>query len=146
MTTELFLLLLRAASGALLIVLLLVLIVVIWRDYRSAVAEVQINRRTFGQLVRLHEVDGVYMPSGEIHPLLRLTSLGRAPTNTIQIHEPFASSEHALIALRNGQWWLEDRRSRNGTMLNDVQIDHPVVITDGDVVGIGSVKYRVELE
>lgn len=146
MSTEIILLLLRVASGVALIVFLIVLLVIIWRDYRSAVAEVQINRRVFGQLIMLRQVDDMETPTGQVYPLLRLTSLGRAPTNTIPIEDTFASSEHALIALRNGQWWLEDRKSRNGTTLNDVLIEHPVVITHGDVIGIGSVKFRIELE
>ena len=84
--------------------------------------------------------------TGETYPLLPLTSLGRSPTNTVPINDSFASSEHALVAFRNGQWWLEDRRSRNGTLLNDMPVTQPVVITDGDIIGIGKIKFRLELE
>jgi pSer/pThr/pTyr-binding forkhead associated (FHA) protein len=84
--------------------------------------------------------------TGETYPLLPLTSLGRSPTNTIRINDTFASGDHALLAMRSGQWWLEDRRSRNGTMLNDLRVTQPVVVTDGDVIGIGNIKFRVELE
>lgn len=146
MSVELTLFALRLISVAVLLGFLVVLLVILWRDYRSAVAEVQVNRRVFGQLVMLRQVDDLEVPTGQVFPLLRLSSLGRAPTNTIPIDDTFASSEHALIALRNGQWWLEDRKSRNGTTLNDVLIEHPVVVTQGDVIGIGSVKFRIELE
>lgn len=146
MSVELLLFALRLISVAVLLGFLLALWVILWRDYRSAVAEVQVNRRVFGQLVMLRQVDDLEVPTGQVYPLLRLSSLGRAPTNTIPIEDTFASSEHALIALRNGQWWLEDRKSRNGTTLNDVMIEHPVVVTQGDVIGIGSVKFRIELE
>jgi len=86
------------------------------------------------------------MATGEEYPLLSLTSLGRAPTNTISINDTFASSEHALLAMRNGQWWIEDRRSRNGTLLNDIPVTEPMVIIHGDIIGIGSIKFRLELE
>ena len=146
MDTQLTLLVLRFVSGLLLLLLLLVLFVVIWRDYRSTVAEVEARKRTHGQLVAMREVNGQYALTGATHALMPLTSLGRAPTNTILVEDSFASSEHCILAQRNGQWWLEDRQSRNGTTLNELPVKHPVVITDGDIIGIGNMRYRVELE
>lgn len=138
--------LLRLVSGGLLVVLLLALFVVMWRDYRSASVEVEDKRRKYGQLVELAEIDGTYVLTGQTYPLLPLTSMGRAPTNTILVDDNFASSEHALVALRDGQWWLEDRQSRNGTTLNGIPIDQPLIVTDGDIIGIGHNRFRIELE
>ena len=146
MTPEITLLLLRFISGGLLLCLLGMLFVFMWRDYKSAVTGVEISRRIFGQIIAMQEIDGKYMTTGIEYPLLQLTSLGRAPTNTITIDDTFASGEHALVAMRNGQWWLEDRESRNGTTLNEIPISQPVVITDGDIIGIGQMRFRLELE
>lgn len=146
MTPEILLLLLRITSGALLLSILAVLFIFMWRDYKSAVTGVENSRRIFGQIVAMREIDGKYMATGIQYPLLQLTSLGRAPTNTITVDDTFASGEHALVALRNGQWWLEDRHSRNGTTLNEILISQPTVITDGDIIGIGQMRFRLELE
>jgi hypothetical protein len=145
-STELVLLLLRFVSGLLLIVLLCSLFVVMWREYRSVAGQIESQRRSYGQLIVMRELDGQLMLTGESFPLLPLTSLGRAPTNTIPLNDNFASSEHALIAMRNGQWWIEDRQSRNGTLLNDIPVTEPMVITHGDVISIGSIKFRLDLE
>lgn len=146
MSTEVALLLLRIISGISLLALLVLILLALRRDYHSAVTAVEASRRTYGQLVVLREIDGGYVPTGVCYPLLQLTSVGRSPTNTITIADSFASSEHAIVALRNGQWWLEDRQSRNGTTLNETLITQPVVITDGDIIGIGAVRFRLELE
>mgnify|MGYP005845369795 FL=1 len=146
MTIELLLLLLRLASGALLGCVLVIIFWVLWRDYQSAAAAPQRRRRVYGALVALRDLDGQYLATGERHPLLALTSLGRAPTNTIRIEDSFASSEHALVVMRDGQWWLEDRNSRNGTTLNDLPVTEPVILTQGDIIGIGQLKFRIELE
>lgn len=146
MNTEVILFALRVLSGLILFSVLVVLFIVMWHDYRSAVGEVEANRRTYGQLVEMKELDGVYMTTGSAYPLLSLTSLGRAPTNAVPVDDTFASSEHALVALRSGQWWLEDRQSRNGTTLNEIPINRPVIITDGDIIGIGNTRYRLEME
>ena len=146
MSIDLTLFLLRLISGALIIAVLALLFVVMWRDYRTAVAQVESSRRTYGRLVELREIDDSFVATGKTYPLLPLTSMGRSPTNSIPIPNDYASGEHALVALRNGQWWLEDRQSRNGTAINGMPITQPVIITDGDIIGIGSVLFRMELE
>jgi hypothetical protein len=144
--TELTLFLLRLISGSLLVGVLVLMFVVMWRDYRSVVVQVEASRRTYGRLVELREISDSYAPTGRSYPLLPLTSFGRSPTNTIAIDDNYASGEHALVALRSGQWWLEDRQSRNGTTINGMPITQPVIITDGDIIGVGSLSFRLELE
>ncbi|MEP7290636.1 MAG: hypothetical protein ABI835_02585 [Chloroflexota bacterium] len=85
MSTDLTLFLLRLISGLLIIGVLVLLFVVMWRDYRSAVVQVESSRRAYGRLVELREIDNGYALTGQTYPLLPLTSLGRSPTNTIPI-------------------------------------------------------------
>lgn len=146
MSTELVLFLLRLISGALLIAVLVLLLVFMWRDYHSAATQAEASRRTYGRLTSLLEVDGNHAVTGQSFPLLPITSLGRAPTNTIPIDDTFASSEHAVVSMRNGQWWLEDRKSRNGTTLNGMPVTQPIIVTDGDIIGVGKMRFRLDLE
>ncbi|MER3459472.1 MAG: FHA domain-containing protein, partial [Chloroflexota bacterium] len=90
--------------------------------------------------------DGTGLPEGTVFPLQPVTSLGRAPTNTVALPDSYASGEHALLSLRGNQWWLEDLGSRNGTFLNGVLITEPVVASAGDIISIGRVQLKVELE
>jgi pSer/pThr/pTyr-binding forkhead associated (FHA) protein len=50
------------------------------------------------------------------------------------------------LSLRGSQWWLEDLNSRNGTLLNDIALDGPVVVTVGDVLTIGNTVFKLELK
>lgn len=145
MELDILLFALRVGSGLLLLTLLLLLLYVVWRDVCRSADQTEARRRSYGQLVALAPVDGGYIQTGVVHPLRAITSLGRSPTNSIVIEEAVASSNHALITLRNGQWWLEDRDSRNGTHLNDVLITGPVIVTDGDIIGIGQRRFRLVL-
>lgn len=146
MSVELTLFLLRIGSALALFSLLLVIFSVIWRDYRQMIEQVNAGKRIHGRLVSVQDIDGVMVADGESYPLLPLTSLGRSPTSVIVIDDNYASGEHAVVALREGQWWLEDQQSRNGTMLNDKLITHAVVMTDGDVIGIGRRRFRLDLD
>ncbi|MFQ3565520.1 MAG: FHA domain-containing protein [Aggregatilineales bacterium] len=146
MSNELVLFLLRLFSGSLLLALLLLVFIVLWREYQRAVQQAQSTRRSYGKLTLLHEFDNGRTIAGQSYPLLPLTSLGRSPTNVIKLDDTFASSEHAIVAMRNGQWWLEDRQSRNGTTVNGVPVNQAVIITDGDIIGIGKYRFRLDLE
>jgi pSer/pThr/pTyr-binding forkhead associated (FHA) protein len=72
--------------------------------------------------------------------------IGRASSNTVVVEDDYVSSEHALLSLRGSQWWLEDLNSRNGTLLNDIALDSPAVVTVGDVVTIGNTRFKLELK
>jgi hypothetical protein len=146
MTLDLILFGLRLVSGGLLLVFLGALFVVLWRDYHSTSTQAQISRRVYGQLIELTEVDGMYTPAGKTYPLLPLTTIGRSPTNTLVVDDTFASSEHASITLRNGQWWLEDRNSRNGTLLNEEPVTVSVIVTEDDLISIGTHHFRLHLD
>jgi putative membrane protein len=78
-------------------------------------------------------------------PLLPITTIGRASSNTIVLDNGYVSTEHVLITRRGDQWWLEDMGSRNGTLLNGVELGESAVISVGDVIGIGQTQFKVEL-
>jgi FHA domain len=137
---------LRLASVVFLLGMLAALFIVLWRDYRTAAVQAADSRRTYGQLVALLQIDDIYAPTGEAYPLRPLTSLGRSPTNSIVIDDNFASGEHATISLKEAHWWLEDRNSRNGTLLNGELIASAIIVTDGDIVSIGNTHLKLTFD
>ena len=145
MTPGLVLFILRVLLALLLYGFLGLMLWLLWQDVRAAGRAAQAHGRRLGRLVVLESgLPG--LPNGAEFPLLAITSLGRAPTNTAPLPDETASLEHALIHLRDGQWWLEDLGSRNGTRLNDNAIGEPSPVMAGDVIGVGRVKLKVELE
>lgn len=117
----------------------------LWQDVRAAAQRAAGRGRRLGRLLVL-ELQLPQLPAGVEFPLLPITSLGRAPTNTASLPDDTASLEHALLHLRDGQWWLEDLASRNGTRLNDAVIDDPSPVMPGDVIAIGRVKLKLETD
>ncbi len=141
---DILLLVLRLLLAALLYAFLATVLVTVWRDLRQATTSRETGRRS-GQLVILQTKDET-LDTGTSFPLQLITSIGRAPGNTITISDTYASSQHALLARREGQWWLEDQGSRNGTLLNDTRITGPTVVSAGDVIGIGRTQLKLELD
>ncbi len=145
MTPGLALFVLRVVLALLLYGFLGLLAWLLWQDVRAATRAAQARGRRLGRLIVLESGLAGLAPGAEF-PLLAVTSLGRAPTNTCALPDETASLEHCLLHLRDGQWWLEDLASRNGTRLNDAAITEPSPVMAGDIIGVGRVKLKVELE
>ncbi len=144
-TPEIILLILRLVAGTLLLLFVAALFLLIRRDMALTAAQVAARRRKHGELVVIAAED-VPVELGTVYPLLPITLFGRAPANTIHLPDSYASSQHALLTLRSGRWWLEDRGSRNGTTLNGQLLEGPTVVSAGDLIGVGRVEFKVELE
>ena len=145
MTIETILFILRILAGLTLLLFLGALYLIIWRDFKQIGQQIQSTRTTYGYLIAMAQFDGNYAQTGEKYPLLPITTLGRSATNSVIVNDSFASSEHSRIVLKDGQWWLEDRNSRNGTLLNEELILNHTILADGDIIGIGSYFYSFEL-
>jgi len=143
---EVTLLVLRIALIIALYAFLGVLVILLWRDVRLAARRdsTPALRERPARLVVLGDADG--LATGTAYALRPHTSLGRSPTNVIELNDTYCSAEHALILWRNGQWWIEDRDSRNGTLLNGQAVETPVVLSAGDIIGLGRTRMRFETE
>ncbi|MDT7861279.1 MAG: FHA domain-containing protein [Saccharolobus sp.] len=53
-------------------------------------------------------------------------SIGRSPENVIVIPDPEVSRKHAIISLENGELYIEDLNSTNGTYIYDGKVFQPV--------------------
>ncbi len=72
--------------------------------------------------------------------------VGRWPGSEILIPDPYTSSEHAYVLVREGRWWVDDLGSTNGTFVNGARIDRPTPLNDGDEVRFGRVCTRFIVE
>ncbi|MBN1978705.1 MAG: FHA domain-containing protein [Anaerolineae bacterium] len=141
---DILLLVLRLLLAILLYAFLATVLLVVWRDLRQATTTPKTSHRS-GELVVLQTTDEA-LEISTAFPLQPITSIGRAPSNTIIVSDTYASSQHALLTWRESQWWLEDQGSRNGTLLNDTRITTPTVVSAGDVIGIGRTRLKLELD
>jgi hypothetical protein len=137
------LLLLRLLGAALLLLFFILIAWLIYRDMRAMSATLAEREKNFGA-VRVVSSNGEGPSPEVVYPLLPVTSIGRAISNTIVLEDDYVSNEHALLMLRGQQWWIEDLNSRNGTLLNGVHLGESTVVSAGDVITIGSTQLKVE--
>ena len=139
---EIFVLGLRIAFIVLLYLFLFMVMRTVVSDLRNAApAEVAQPKSRYGKLVVV-EAGRSRLTPGTTYTLQAVTSLGRKPSNTIVLEDDFVSSEHSLISWRDGRPWVEDVASTNGTFLNGTEVTRPVAVSEGDIIGVGGVRFK----
>lgn len=144
MSLEWILLGLRIVTTLILCTFLGLAFYVIWRDLKSAEAHPAVRAAVTHQLRLIAPAISDPLTAGDALPLLPVTFLGRDPENTIVVADTSASERHACLSRENGVWWLEDLGSQHGTLLNDLPLSKPAPLTNGDVIGIGNLRFRLE--
>lgn len=82
----------------------------------------------------------------QVVSLLDPTTIGRADDNSLTINNNFVSAYHAVLAYKTDCWWLTDLNSTNGTMLNYAPLNAPAPLRTGDIISLGDLHCRFELE
>jgi len=81
---------------------------------------------------------------GERLPLRAVSSVGRDAGNDVVLNDEAASAKHAVVSFVDGEWWLEDAGSTNGTLLNGSRIQDKERLHYGDEVAVGRIALRLE--
>ena len=66
--------------------------------------------------------------------------IGRDTAAAVCIDSHTVSRRHAVVHVDGDSAVLEDLRSKNGTKVNGVSVDTPVVLSDGDRIDVGGVR------
>lgn len=81
---------------------------------------------------------------GERLALRATNTMGRDAGNDIALPDEAASARHATLESQDGEWWIEDLGSTNGTLVNGVRIERRERLRPGDEIAIGRVALRLE--
>lgn len=77
----------------------------------------------------------------ESYSLKEFISLGRGNANDIIIKDPYISKKHLKIVKDEGDYYLEDLDSANGTFLNGSKILDVAKLQNGDRIKTGQVEF-----
>jgi len=69
--------------------------------------------------------------------------IGRADDSTLVLDDDYASTRHARLGFADGDWFLEDLGSTNGTYLDRAKVTAPTRVPPGVPIRIG--KTVIEL-
>jgi len=75
---------------------------------------------------------------GTSYPLADELTVGRAAGCHVTLDDTYASQLHARVFNRDGQFFVEDLGSTNGTYLNRAKVSGPQVMNRGDRLQVGN--------
>jgi hypothetical protein len=129
------------------LVLLYLFLIRAFRSLNRALADerVAVTARAIGLAVLVVTKSHAGGPRvGERMPLRALSSVGRDAGNDIVLNDEAASAKHAIVSFADGEWWLEDAGSTNGTLLNGSRIWDKERVQYGDELQVGRIGMRLE--
>jgi pSer/pThr/pTyr-binding forkhead associated (FHA) protein len=71
-------------------------------------------------------------------------SIGRADACKVILGDTYVSQVHARVFPKDGEWFVEDLGSTNGTYLNRVKVSAPSQVGVGDEIRIGKTTLEVQ--
>lgn len=146
MQLDAFFLILRILFLVIIYLFLMQVVVVITRDLRkTATSSEDIGAKgppVLGHLIVVDSGPSKILP-GTRFDLEPQTTIGRGPTNTIQISENFISSEHTRLWYRNGLWHVQDAGSVNGSYVNNQPAREAIAAKPGDIIGVGYIQFKL---
>ncbi len=112
----------------------------LWRDLRMQTLILASQKTPIITLTRIgmDEFEPVSFQKSEIF-------IGRELTSSLSIIDDTVSGQHARLAYRHNQWWVEDLKSTNGTFLNDEPVQTMTVLVSGDEIRVGQTVLKVEI-
>ncbi|MEA4813218.1 MAG: FHA domain-containing protein [Anaerolineaceae bacterium] len=73
-------------------------------------------------------------------------TIGRDQECDLSVPNSTMSARHAMLSFHQNQWWIEDLNSTNGSYIEDLRIEEPMVIKDGDVITCGEVPIMISIK
>lgn len=95
------------------------------------------GRRSRGHPVELVVVEPAEH-AGRRYPLGDEITVGRAAGCQVTVDDTYVSQLHARVFTRDGQLFVEDLGSTNGTYLNRAKVAGPMVMQRGDRLQVGN--------
>lgn len=146
MTLDVFLFILRLLFIVLLYLFLMQVVIAITRDLRktATASENSANQAppVVGHLIVVDSGPSNILP-GTRFDLSPQTTIGRGPTNTIQLTDNFISSENTRLWFRNGLWYVQDAGSTNGTYVNSQPAREALSARFGDIIRVGFISFKL---
>lgn len=70
-------------------------------------------------------------------------SIGRSPSATLVLEDPYVSTWHAEVVNQDGNWYLVDNGSTNGSFVDDERITEPRPLAPDVTARIGQTTFEL---
>jgi pSer/pThr/pTyr-binding forkhead associated (FHA) protein len=72
--------------------------------------------------------------------------IGRSQDCDFVLEDQTVSSRHARLFYHLNQWWFEDLKSTNGSYLDGIRVEEPIVVKDSDEFYCGDAIFTISIK
>jgi hypothetical protein len=72
--------------------------------------------------------------------------IGRSLDCDFILEDSTVSSRHARLFYNLNQWWFEDLKSTNGSYLDGIRVEEPIVVKDNDEFYCGDAIFSISIK
>lgn len=72
--------------------------------------------------------------------------IGRNPDCDLILNDETVSGRHGRLTYQLNQWWYEDLKSTNGSWLDDLKVEEPIVVKDNDSIYCGDAVFKIYIK
>lgn len=72
--------------------------------------------------------------------------IGRNLDCDLVLKDETVSGRHGRLIYQLNQWWYEDLKSTNGSWLEDLKIEEPIVVKDNDSIYCGDAVFKIYIK
>ena len=143
--SEQLLTILKLCLLALLYLFFLRVLRAVWVEINGPKREARPARQSKAERRQVVQLTVVEPPQlrGQTYSLNDEVTLGRAAGCQVVLDDTYASQIHARLFARDGQYFVEDLGSTNGTYLNRRKVAGPMVMQRGDRIRIGGTEMEL---
>jgi predicted component of type VI protein secretion system len=113
----------------------------IYKDMKNGGKEKSVKKSFAIEVVESGE--NTALKKGSIFIIHRELTMGRKDDNTVILSDPYVSSHHGKISLKNTDYILQDLGSTNGIQHNGQRIVDSVILKSGDAIKVGGARFKV---
>jgi pSer/pThr/pTyr-binding forkhead associated (FHA) protein len=143
--SEQLLTILKLCLLALLYLFFLRVLRAVWVEINGPKREARPARQSKAERRKVVQLTVVEPPQlrGRTYSLNDEVTMGRAAGCQVVLDDTYASQIHARLFARDGQYFVEDLGSTNGTYLNRRKVSGPMVMQRGDRIRIGGTEMEL---
>lgn len=72
--------------------------------------------------------------------------IGRSQDCDFVLEDSTVSSRHARLFYHLNQWWFEDLKSTNGSYLDGIRVEEPIVVKSNDELYCGDAIFKISIK
>lgn len=116
-------------------------LLLLFRDLKLT-AQQQLELQPPAISLLIHSQEGKPQKSTFSRPII----IGRDPACDVPVADETVSAHHARVWYENTQWWVQDLGSRNGTFLNEIRLEAPLILAPEDILLCGKARFQIEID